>query len=533
MEYITLHLISDSEVPDISIKGLKTFIKPLVKKWYSIIAEEVDITIRLSGSDWIIDFIPLINSERINIPYQLFKYINLGIYLGLTFISDDNLVPYLINSLNENFPLGSIIKIDGMYALKNNYVKDWLSVIQSGISKLHQEGFMCFTSINSDMMWAYLELAYFWNAEIKRVENHVIVRNTLNFSMTPESWYHLNAKRITNGQVPKYRFQLPLRNIILDVLHQGIPKVDVPPQLDVEDGTGTGPGVRIKLKYLSIINYNLLINRFPELAEFINFIQVYPDLSIEANFYSYQQVQSFVSLFDTDLEILHFKQVDPEQGLVLRYQIQEENGTSLLVNLDDNYYLVSENEITEPEYIEPEYTESEYIIIKNELKLQLDIPSDNLTDSIPASSYLGYTDVLNQFTGNTIIQGLPSKSHLIEQKIDNVKLTRFPVQGDNINIITVSAEIPNSNFLISNKNVDYMTNTEILNYILELSLLDTFEILKTESETQILYEGMVIPDEEIKNMWIQGKFMTPWSKYIYNTTKKFSRVSMLYFHDEA
>jgi hypothetical protein len=380
-----------------------------------------------------------------------------------------------------------------MYVIPLENGNVWSTLIKDKINKLHHDGYICLTLDSDDEMSISLELAKLWGGEIKRCENFVIIKNNINFDVTPEVWYRRSIRRILNNEIPRYRVKLP-KNLInpdnVDTYEDG--------DLDEEDF--------IRLKYIAILSYINLTDTYIDLLDRVNSVQFFDDLTVEADFYTYNQVIQFQKLLRS--QVLPGVQVhlvkNLYEAIYLREKLNEKVYESMIIPQDDKIFVITNAPSSESEtsFAIPSGISEKYI---------------NFEDSLEIRGYFNWGS----------IKGVKEYKESPELTVPSETLEIYETSGTS-GVLSVSVTIPSKDFWAYNSDIDYMTPEEIVNYDLEISLKENVYIYTSNDKIFNLYEGLE-SSEKVKEMWKTGFFLNNWGKYIYKKYNKFSRAPPLYF----
>lgn len=184
----------------------------------------------------------------------------------------------------------------------------------------------------------YLEIARLWRGEVIRTGPPMVIRSEVDFSIPSAVWYHEAANSILNLEIPRY--------VIRDVF-------DVRWQRTF---TTDRAEVRIRLSFIAIKAYSVLITRFPVLAPYYNTPIVRGDLSIEAAFSSYDEVEVYREILKGEMyngshSILSLKLVPVKNivdGVAVRWYFRSyrKDLDSLVVEVDQNLYVLLDSRIS-------------------------------------------------------------------------------------------------------------------------------------------------------------------------------------------
>jgi hypothetical protein len=443
------------------IDGIKSFLPELIEKNYSIKVDSIQYLVR----EHTIEFYPIYAQQNMYVHPNMYVHIDLDKYKNYTYITNDNLLPYVVSNNNINIDLKNI---DGMYSIHNDDVTPWKDYILGQIYNLRVNGFITLESNDTSIKSAYLELASMWDAEIKRTEPVIILKTNINFVSTAENWYLINAKRIVNGKLPKYHITC---------------KIEDP----------------IKLQYVAIMSYTKLIEKYKLLQDELNSVKLISDNIIEATFINYQQVKEYIELFSNFVGIqdLNVTQISSnDEYIQLSKKIEENLGEYVLFTHDQGYYVVSETKVDEDSISQPEVNK----VISQPEVFNLNLP----------------------FISSRVSQDL-------EFKIEDVDIYTDILNINNEEIISTKLRIPQDKFLCSSQSSDYLSKKEILSYHRELMVQNINNKINLDYVDFTVYEGNPISDEQINTMWTQGKFMNDWQLNLYLQTSKFSRLPYTYY----
>lgn len=546
------------------ITDLKSFITPLVSRYYNLYVDYIEIIVRDS---LIVTYIPYYKGNKLytNIP----MYIDLSKYIGYVFLSIDPLVSYVVT--NSDFEV-DVKVLNSMFMLSSQDKEPYKDLILNSVVNLRREGYITLSSKNDEEISAYLELATLWGGSIKRsknIGNSIIIHNRINYYGTAESWYRYNAKRILSGMLTRYRFTLNEKNTSRDVELNGIPTDDTSESFEL---ISTNQNVnKVKLKYSAIKSYLELASYNTELLSSVNNIKIYDDMSIEADFFSYKQVIKYKEIMNNhtlygDINILNVN--DITDSVILRYKITSLNNyNSMIIEQNNGIYLVTDmplkllnyesidtSVLSEQEKVQlltsmkdkinsilPKYQDD----INNALLLDFD-NKENVANSkddnkenvangkddnkgnnqilrqVPNNSFYGYFD-------NILIKGYINYPNIVQNNIRNIDIYRTIMDQ---NTLAYSTKLETSNFLV-NDNIYHLTDKELINYNRELSMSDELDMSMETNETIIwnLYESLNESDmniDQIGKMWRHGEFFNIWQQCIYKETNKFSRIKPIY-----
>ena len=476
--------LNPNDIDDI-ITGISTFIKPLVFEYYHLKIDDVSIVKRESN---IVDFIPVMDLRCIYIRENLYQYIDLQTFVGYTFITTNHLFPYVVNVTRY---LRESKKIQNFYCISNSDIHPWAQFLKDKILKLQTEGYISFEGIDDDTKNALGELAKLWRGDIIRYEDGIIIKSNINFDTTAESWYLTNSKNILKGKIPRYRLQFPLKKLKLSEVTEDTRNEDF-----------------VLAKYTSIVAYMKLTDIYDDLINFVGTLEIFADMTIEASFYTYEQVHQFQKLLSSsggipiDLTVSYVQ--DLQEALKIRYFLQhqrKDQQESFIVNFDQKLYLVTNESLD-----------------VNKIR---ELTSGIKADTDPQDLYQNY----GYFSGN-VFKGLKNYLEPKEIKVptENIRRTQISQKGQ---FSTVSVSINQRDFLVANRDLYYLKSEEIDNLDLEIAVKDTTPIHSEEDQILTLYEGNTLDRDQIIKMWQQGVFWNPWSKYILKHYSKYSRLPVI------
>lgn len=499
--------------PEDFAPGIRTFIPTIVKNIYNILPDSCETIIR---DKLIISFIPKLNGNKIYISNDEYTYVDLSKYKGYTFLSDDPICPYVLTTIRKNV---EVHLLDYIYAIANEDVGPWLNIIQDKILKFRTDGYIALHSKSIDEMNCYIELAHEWNGEVKRVENSVIIKSTIDFGIETRTWYRLNSKKVLEGDIPSYHINLKVPHILKADLLEGKPKVD--------DNTNWNFEISqerlVKLKYMCVLSYLSLTDIYPELIYQVDSIEIFNDMTVRGKFYSYDQVKHYLKLLDEydyndDLNVVKVKSY--REGLELRLQIEENLYDSFIISIENSLYVVTN--YTHPIDNGLIARVEKGVGMPIEEAVQYDISGNK---RLPEISGLGYFN-------NMVLKGRKDFQEVPVPILPNINLTKSIVE----NTIVYYMKLEKDEFLISDNDIDYISPNEILWYDNEVSISGKKGSLFEDSlEIRTLYEGMMTKnsplEEKIVELWSTGFFMTNWQIYIYRKYKKVSRLPFNYYTD--
>ena len=489
ISYIPLNvsmLVNTDINVDESVITLKRFLFKIIDKHYNITPDDIDYVYRVednSNNSLIVEYSFYKNGTLICIPNNLYQYIELDQYLGYSFIGTDHLIPYVVSQIEEDLDL---INIDGLYGISTDSFEDWEEYISLNVTKLKNQQVIALKSNNKEESNAWVELAHYWKGVVKRVDDIIVIQNTIPLDVTASTWYLQNGKRLISGGVPNYRFEV-----------------------DVEV-------IQPLLKYYVILSYLKLIDNYPELLNYINDIQVYDDGTILASFYKYDQVLELISLFETVSDIikpnmLKIRSID--EGVAIKFDLEKgSQQDSLLIEHAGEYYIFSDANLDK-------YTDAKEInnLVDNFAKI-----SDFKSQAIPV------VDLKSQLIQNNLI------GKIEELRVKAANIYKDEVTSRDDLVVAYNIGINENDFLLEDYNAYYLTDREIRGYSNEIRVTNQKDTLLYNTEVlQCVYESLVrekiINDENIKEMWQRGEFFKEWSKFVYRDSGFFSRLELLYF----
>ena len=461
------------------LKGIGSFLIPIIEKNYGVTPDNIDQIERIDDtSDYtFIEYSFYKGGNQMYIHKNSYKYIDLSEYLGYSFISSDNLTPYVVSHIKENL---NLININGLYGIGNENFDDWNDYIISSVNKLKSQQVFALKSGCKEEINAWLELAYYWKGTIRRVEDIAVIQSNIELDMTPANWYTYNGKRLISGSIPKYRFS-------------------------VNDTITNQP----MIKYHCVLSYLKLMDTYPELSKYVEEIEVYDDNTVELCFYEYKQVEKFKEIFEIISNIITSNQLkvkNIEEGLSIRFKLEKESDSrAVLIEHKGNYYVFSDSNL-------------ENINIDQEVsnfKFQL--------NDVSNTQNYGYFD--------GILKGVRNIPIVPELKIQDVNIYEDKIKyTEGTGVIAYNVGINENNFLQPDYNMYYILKKE-LNYFNEVTLYSNQKdgLLANVEVLQCIYESSVEQKEVIKKMWLDGKFLKEWSKFIYKDSKLFSRLNLIYY----
>ena len=486
-----------STLPTNNISNIITFLPEIINKNYNIYFHNIKPLYRENS----IEFSFYLDGSQIYIPNELYIYIDLSIYEGYSFIGSDELIPMILSEVVENL---DIKLINNLYAINNDQYVDWLEFIDSQKHKLRSHQLFTLKSNNSDDIASWTELAYYWGGIIKRIDNTVIIQNTIPLDMTPQAWYIINGKKIVSGSIPTYRFD-PFNEL----------DISMDPNIDINEPL---------LKYYTTLSYIKLFTKYPELINFIDKISIYQDGTIELPLFNYEQFKNFIStyqvLFNTN-KIYQLKLKNVSEGLSILYEINNsvflniisankgsypnnQLSSLLITTSKDEMFIVSDHEDVENVDIKKAQENFNKFLNNNNLNLEY-FNKDNITKSLI----------------NITIPTLDIKA---------VNIYKDEIYDSNSKIISYNVGISENDFLLENYNIYFLTDKQQTGYSNELMLSEYKDTLFINDEIlQPIYEGKLISDVDIKNMWKNGDFMKDWNKFVYKNSGLFSRVNLIYY----
>jgi len=514
ISYIPLLLPATSTINTLEIR---TFLPEIINKYYNIYPENIQ---QITSSTFT-EFSFYLNDSQIYIPNNFSKYIDLSIYDGYSFIGCDELIPMILSQVTENL---DIKLIDGFYCIKTEDYDDWIEFIDSQKHKLRSQQVFTLKSNNNEEINSCIELAYYWGGNIKRIDNVVIIQNTIPLDMTPKAWYLINSKKILSGSIPTYRFD-PTQIEDYELSERSIIDLNV----NIDESL---------IKYYATISYLKLCDNCPELLKFIEEIKTYNDGTIELPLFKYEQFKNFISIYNSVVSILRVSQLkvkNLKEGLSILYNIETESfdnaitvnkvvpnvtqnnynnkGTSLLITNKDEMFIFSST--TELENIDIKQAELDFdkFLNDNNLTVESSITSEN-------SNFTKY----NKITKLRKVNNLPLLS------IKDVNIYKDEIQDTDSKVVSYNVGISEDNFLLPVYNAYYILDSEQRGYSNELMISEQKDMLFINEEVlQPIYEGKEISDEVIRKLWKNGEFMKEWNKLVYKDSALFSRLKLAYY----
>jgi hypothetical protein len=266
--------------------------------------EIADVNTDMQGGDMILTpytdmyQIYLTSAESTRIKFKL----NPNNFYGYTTLSSDPLIIHALNKYSKKSPQVLspdlfLIK-DGMILLKIdikpldfNIVKDdLLGLLERSRHKqlivLPSDSRISFGNIygvDPDRLNIFRELAKRWRGTVKNSSFPIIIKSDVNFSIPVQYWYEQSADKILKGQLPIYRTNKPSQWNSESVLHQN------------------KGNLRAKFMYSAVKSYTILIQKYPHLVSYFSSPRVYKDLSVEAAFSSYEEVEEYLAILKGEL----------------------------------------------------------------------------------------------------------------------------------------------------------------------------------------------------------------------------------------
>lgn len=246
--------------------------------------------IRITEHMGIITYIPYVEGENIYLtPEEQMRIsfnFNAGDVYGYSLLSTNSLMIHTIDMydrLDKTVLQPNYFKVyQNMILIKCDiHTSDLGSLIidlKSFEDRLGSEGYfvlpnsseMAFGSeinINADRIKIYREIAIRWNGSVISDDFPIVIKSSIDFSTPTHVWYENSSDLILKGKLPVFRTYNHIaqsNSISLDR--------------------------RAKLMFAAVKTYMMLIDKHPHLMTYFSSPYVYPDMSIEAAFSSYQEV---------------------------------------------------------------------------------------------------------------------------------------------------------------------------------------------------------------------------------------------------
>lgn len=351
-----------------NLKGALSIIKEYTSMKMNINVTNVEYSFMESESGSFIVFTPYNKNNPIYINRdfisQITAGININILRGYHVLSSDPLcklaIEIYIKEKISDLNLDSLRFYKNMYLYKCNNkdkngnvvdyvvfqsIRDNLTLI---IESLKSEGYFTlpFDSnenyINEQNRYVYAEIAKMWRGKVIKFETEtpMIIKSEIKFSsISAPIWYYNAMNSILDLKLPKYRIY-----DITDLRWQRTFKTSV-------------KEIKIRLSYTVIKAYASLILKYPILAPYFNNPKVYDDLSIEASFSSYEQVESYKELLRSEMyqdshTILRYKLLSVNNlidGIAVRWFFSQYRNDlkSLIIDNDDGIFVLLDTQVTE------------------------------------------------------------------------------------------------------------------------------------------------------------------------------------------
>lgn len=129
----------------------------------------------------------------------------------------------------------------------------------------------------------FKEIALMWKGKVVRDGFPLIIKSTIEFDISFGAWYEQSLNLILSGKIPRYRIYNHLR-WNLEYLE-----------------TGQSSTQKIELMYAAVKCYTSLLDKYPSLIPYFSSPVIHADLSIEASFTNYSEVEDFIELLKGEL----------------------------------------------------------------------------------------------------------------------------------------------------------------------------------------------------------------------------------------
>ena len=501
---------TDLDVDEIS--GLKEILLSFLKEF------EID-NIQVQILEDMTSFIPYNSEGLVYVNPDNNIVIDLNNYVGRTMLSDEELAQYALSDFDMVDNLVNI-QID-KFGLTISISTDTYAIdrFRDRVNKL-KTGYFVIPSSNLDVIALYHEIANMFGGSV----NENVVRSNIDFDIPAKLWYSNAVDSIMKSELPKYRI--------------------------VRFEADNSQNVQIILIYLATKAYLNLIEEEPTLRDFYYSVKVYPDLTLEAMFANYDQIQKYKTflsgyVIQVTNDLIQRHTIIPvrnvEESIAVRLDLAKyEPITVVLTDVESSYFVVIPARITYP-FITT--NQEETVINKlNETTTYFTTINRDENSFPPEFSSVGRQKYIDNLVAKINLKDLAKLDGQMRNGVilGYFKFGNIPgmIEYPKLPIDVKSGELKFGEFSNSenvNSNLKNSIDTEVVLFSDDLVYSPSYpdgcsdmgiikylgEITTSSNDAKSLGEADDLR-HQLQEKWSQGDLLTPWGKSLYAKTNKLS-----------
>ncbi len=190
--------------------------------------------------------------------------------------------------------------------------------------------------------------------------------------------------------------------------------------------------------------------------------------------------------------------------MIIRSQLEKLDDNSLIINHNNEYYIFSSEKLD-------------------------DIKINEINNSTVNNSEVNVNESMDKYYMDYFLTKIPQ---IEELNVEKVNIYKDEILSETNKIVSYNVGISEDKFLFPSYNMYFVTDKEMNGYYNELMLEKNVKdnLLYKVERLKCIYESeQDISDETIREMWQKGKFFKDWARFIYQDSKKFSRLELLYY----